>query len=98
MELKGRHLRHLRGLAHDLVPVVLVGKAGVTEAIGGAVGEALLSHELIKVKLPQADKVARAQMAAELAAATSSALVALTGRVVVLYRPHPEQPVIELPA
>lgn len=47
--LKGFERAHLRGLAHRLKPVVQVGRTGVTEALVGAVGRALESHELIKV-------------------------------------------------
>jgi len=97
MDLKGRHRRHLRSLAHDLDPVVQVGKEGISTAVIDAVREALLAHELIKVKLPRVDKADRVELANSLEAATQAALVALTGRVAVLYRPHPSDPSIELP-
>ena len=52
----------------------------------------------VKAKLPQVEKQERTALADELAVAASAVLVGLTGRVAILYRPHPEKPVIELPA
>ncbi len=98
MELNGRQRRALRALAHDLNPVVQVGKSGATAAVLAAVQEALDAHELIKIKLPQVDKGERTAMAQALEGGVAAAFVGLTGRVLILYRPHPKEPVIELPA
>jgi RNA-binding protein len=88
--LTGRQRKSLRGLAHRLEPVVLVGREGVTDAVVRAVGEALLTHELIKVRLHEPeDKKADAQALADGAGA---ALCGLVGHTVILYRPHPERP------
>lgn len=96
VQLTGRQRKFLRGLAHGFEPLVHVGSAGVTEAILRAVDAALTAHELIKVRLHQpADKHADAEA---LAAGTGAALCGLVGHVVILYRPHPEKPTIELDA
>ena len=42
--------RTLRAAGHHLAPVVQVGKEGVTEAVLAQVDQALIDHELIKVK------------------------------------------------
>ena len=90
--LTGRQRKTLRGLAHRLEPVVLVGREGVTDAVVRAVGEALTAHELIKVRLHEPeDKRADAQALADGAGAT---LCGLVGHTVILYRPHPERPKI----
>jgi RNA-binding protein len=90
--LTGRQRKSLRGLAHRLEPVVLVGREGVTDAVVRAVGEALLTHELIKVRLHEPeDKKSDAQALADGAGA---ALCGLVGHTVILYRPHPERPKI----
>jgi len=94
-DLKGFQRKHLRALAHALKPVVQVGQAGVTGAVIEAVETALLDHELIKVRLTRPeDKRADAEA---LAAGTSSALVGLVGHTAILYKPHPEDPRIQLP-
>jgi RNA-binding protein len=87
--------RHLRSLAHPLKPIVFVGEGGVSPAVAKALDEALNSHELVKIRLRQpANKKAAARELAEL---SSSALCGVVGHTVVLYRPHPEGPRIELP-
>jgi RNA-binding protein len=88
---------YLRGLAHHLEPVVLLGKEGLTEAVVAAAKTALLSHELIKVRLPAIEKPLRKEMTAALATATSAHVAGEIGRVAVLYKRHPNEPKIKLP-
>lgn len=95
--LNGRQVRHLRALAHHLDPVVAVGKDGVTDAVIRAAWQALQDHELIKVKLPQLEKGERREMAQHLKRALAAHLVDEIGRIVVLYRRHPDKPKIALP-
>ena len=93
--LPGYQRKFLRGLAHGLKPVVLVGQAGVTGAVLAAVDRALTDHELIKVRLRRPpDKKA---MAEALARGTGAELCGLAGHQVILFRPHPERPRIVLP-
>lgn len=95
VELAGSQKKYLRGLAHAYMPVVQVGEAGINRAVIAAVAEALLAHELIKVRMhaPE-DKKA---MAAELAKKCRAALCGLVGHTVILYKPHPKKPKIHLP-
>jgi RNA-binding protein len=95
--LKGAALRHLRGLGHALDPVVMVGKEGVTEAVVAALRAALLTHELVKVKVLGEAPLDRRDAAALLAAGTESTLAQVLGRTVLLYKRHPKKPKIELP-
>ena len=95
-QLPGFQRKHLRAMAHRLKPVVQVGQAGVTDAVIAAVEAALLDHELIKVRLTRPeDKRAAADA---LARGASAALVGLVGHTAILYKPHPEEPRIELPS
>ena len=87
--------RHLRGLAHPLKPIVFVGEAGISPAVISALDEALTQHELVKVRLRQPDN--KKEAAQQLALASSSALCGVVGHTVVLYRPSPEEPKIQLP-
>jgi RNA-binding protein len=88
--LKGSQRKYLRGLAHNLKPVVQVGKQGLTAGLAGSVHQALLDHELIKIKFLEF-KEEKKQMAGELAARTGSECVGLIGNVATFYRPHPEE-------
>lgn len=93
--LDGAQRRRLRSLAHVLKPVVLVGEAGITATVLEAVDAALATHELIKVRLREPeDKHAAAEALAE---ASRAALCGVVGHTVILYRPDPETPRIELP-
>lgn len=94
-QLSGAARRHLRSLAHPLKPVVFVGEGGLSDAVVRAVDAALATHELIKVRLrsPQ-DKHTAAEQLAE---GSHAALCGVVGHTVILYRPNPEEPRIELP-
>ena len=96
-ELSERQRKHLRGLAHALKPVVRLGNAGVTPAVLAETARALEDHELIKVKAPAGDRVARDALFAALARDSGSALVHRIGNVAVLYRPHADLPRILIP-
>lgn len=96
MELKGFQRRYLRQQAHPLRPLVQVGDSGLSDAVVSAVEQALLDHELIKVRLRQPDD--KKGVAAELARRSESELCGVVGHTVILYRPHPETPSIELPS
>ena len=49
-KLSGKEKKYLRGLAHALNPVVLIGRNGCTEQVTTQIDEALKAHELIKIK------------------------------------------------
>jgi RNA-binding protein len=96
MPLSGKQVRRLRALGHSLEPVVLIGKEGLSDGVTAAVAQALATHELIKVRLGQGAKDDRHAAAEELAAATDSELVQVLGKVILLYKPDPEEPKLEL--
>src|SRR5262245_13013780 len=97
MQLSEKQRRHLKGLAHPLKPFILMGNAGLTDAVIAETDRALMDHELIKVRLPGQDRADRDAALALLAERTASAMVTRIGHVAVLYRPHPELPRIVLP-
>jgi RNA-binding protein len=97
MELGGKERRHLRALAHHLTPVVVIGKEGVSESVRAAVDRALADHELIKIRVLEACPDDRKEVARAVAEATGAGVAGVIGRVVILYRPHPEEPRITLP-
>ena len=95
--LTGKQRRFLRGLGHNLSPALFVGKEGVSEAVVAALDEALLTHELVKVKLGQNAVEDRNQAASALSAATSSHIAQVLGNTILIYRKHPEKPRLKLP-
>lgn len=96
--LSGKQRRHLRALAHDLRPIVQIGKGGIDDGLVGAVDQALTDHELIKVKVGESAGLDRHEVSEDLATKTKSEIAQVLGNTVILYRAHPEKPVIELPA
>jgi RNA-binding protein len=96
-ELSEKQRRYLRGLAHPLSPVILLGKEGLTEAVAKEAARALHDHELIKVKGMGGDRDARDAAFTALAERTGSALVHRIGNVGVLYRPREDLKRIIIP-
>jgi RNA-binding protein len=96
-ELTGKQKRALRGLAHDLGPVVQIGNAGLSDAVIRQIDEALERHELIKVKIAQDAPVGKREANDEIRRRTRSSDVQQIGRVLVFYRERKKDPTIELP-
>lgn len=97
MNLTGKQKRFLRAEAHHLSAIVTVGKEGMGESVLSAVRAALEDHELIKVKVLEAAPIERSEAAVALASGAGAVLVGQVGRIVILYRRHPERPAIRLP-
>lgn len=95
--LSGKQRRHLRSLGHDLRPIVQIGKGGIDEGLVAAVDQALVDHELVKVKVGEAAGLDRHDAAEAIAQRTSSEVAQVLGNIVLLYRARPEEPVIVLP-
>jgi RNA-binding protein len=94
--LNGKQKRFLRGVGHNLNPVVLVGKGEINKPLVEETISALESHELIKVKILESCLMDRHEVAGELAGASASEVVQVLGRTILLYRTAKE-PKIRLP-
>ncbi|HXS72769.1 MAG TPA: ribosome assembly RNA-binding protein YhbY [Rhodanobacteraceae bacterium] len=97
MSLTSAQRRYLRGLAHPLKPVLMLGGKGVTPSVLAELEHALGDHELIKVKLSGADREERETALTQLLDASGADSVQRIGHVAVLYRRNEEQPRIALP-
>lgn len=96
MQLSNKQKQYLKGLAHSLKPVVLLGSNGLTEGVLAEIETALNHHELIKVKVPSEDRELKAQIAETIAVHTEAELIQKIGSIAVYYRPA-EEPKITLP-
>ena len=85
----------LRAAGHHLSPVVQVGKDGVTAAVLQQLEEALLAHELVKVKVGSESPEDRFETSARVAAGPAMQLAQLLGRTLLVYRKHPTRPKFE---
>ena len=80
-----------RGEAHHLDPVVLIGDAGLTDAIFRETDLALKAHGLIKVRMFSDSRPDREAALALLADKLNAAPVQHIGKLLVLWRPMPEK-------
>ena len=90
MSLTPRQRATLKARAHALEPVVTIGQHGASDAVIAEVDRSLTAHGLIKVRLAGADRTERADLATTLCAHTGAEAVQQVGRVLVLWRPRPE--------
>ncbi len=95
--LNKNQLKYLRGLCHQLQPVVMVADKGLSDNVMQALHEALENHELIKVKL-RTEREQRAEFIQRIEADTGAQLVQKIGQVACFYLRHPEEPKLALPA
>jgi RNA-binding protein len=79
--------RALRGLAHHLDPVVMIGQHGATPAVVHEIDNALAAHELIKVRVHNDDRNERVTMLAGICETLSCAPVQHLGKLFILFRP-----------
>ena len=86
MALAGRQIRQLRSLAHNLDPVVIVGKSNVTESTVEQASEYLEKHELIKCAVQDGSGLTAKEAAAELAEQLNAEVVQSIGNRFVLFR------------
>jgi len=94
--ITGKQKRYLRGLGHNLKPVIVIGKGELSEAVKRETDEALESHELIKVKILESCLLDRHEVSKELAEACLAETAQILGRTILLYR-RAKEPKIELP-
>jgi RNA-binding protein len=83
MQLSERQKKHLRRLAH---PLVMLGNAGLTDAVVGELDRALADHELVKVSARVGERTTRDAALEELARRTQASMVQRIGHVGVFYR------------
>ena len=96
--LTSKQRAFLRSLAHHLKPVVHVGGEGVTEPLLKSVEEAFNTRELLKVKVLESAPNDTRTTGDQIAEGIPGVEIPQTiGRTIVLFRPFPEDPKIQLP-
>jgi len=86
MELSRARLKELRGEAHGLAPVVMIGQSGLSEGVLRAIEDALEAHELIKIRMLDDDRDLRKQWSGEILAASRATKVLAVGKMLTIYR------------
>lgn len=88
--LEGRELRALKARAQLLKPLVRLGKDGMSDAFLKSLDEALMHHELVKVKFEEF-KDQKKELMPALAEKVAAHLILRVGNVVVLFRRKPPE-------
>ena len=88
--------RYLRAQAHPLHPVVMIGDAGLTDAVIREIDLSLKAHELIKIRVLGDDRAARVAMLDRICTDLNAAPVQHIGKLLLVYRPG-EKPKLSLP-
>ncbi|MEM9404110.1 MAG: ribosome assembly RNA-binding protein YhbY, partial [Pseudomonadota bacterium] len=97
MALKESQKKFLRGMGHQLKPVITVGGAGLTDTVQKEFDSSIAHHELIKVRIRVGDRESRDDIIEQLCTVSGAELVTRIGNVALFYRQNPEQPRIPLP-
>lgn len=97
MPLTSFQKRYLRGLAHSLNPVVMLGQKGVTPNLIAELTLALDHHELVKVRLSGGDREERAAQLEALTGGSQAEVVQVIGHTATLWRRNEKEPRLPLP-
>jgi len=95
MPLSSQQVRKLRGFAHALKVIVMVGNNGLTENVVNEIDNALEQHELLKIRVSADDRDNRDEMIQTILEKTGSELIQRIGHVAVLFRTNPEMPKVD---
>ena len=95
--ITSKQRRYLKGLAHELEPMVMIGKEDLTDNIINELDVNLEKRELVKVKIQDRSALKPKETANELAEKLGADFVQAIGKKFVIYRKSVEQPKIELP-
>ncbi len=97
MNLSESQKKYLRGLGHQLKPVVTVGDTGLSNSLMQEFDSTISHHELIKVRIRAASRDSRDALIDELCRQGSGNLIQRVGNVALIYRPNPDNSRIRLP-
>lgn len=97
MPLTVSQTKYLRGLGHQLKPVITIGDAGLSKSLLKEFSSTIDHHELIKVRIRAGDRDARDAVIVALCKNQSTELIARIGNVALVYRRNMDNPQIRMP-
>jgi RNA-binding protein len=83
--------QELKGLAHHLAPVVMIGDKGLSPSVLSEIGAALKAHALIKIRVAGDDREARLAMLGTICSELACEKVQAIGKLLVVYKPKSVQ-------
>ncbi|OYD26110.1 ribosome assembly RNA-binding protein YhbY [Oceanimonas baumannii] len=94
MTLNNKQRQYLKGLAHSLKPVVLLGQHGLTEGVLAEIDLALNHHELIKVKVAAEDRDVKKLIMDAIIRESGAIKVQTIGHMLTIYRQSEQRKII----
>lgn len=89
MSLTSQQRKFLRGKAHHLDAVVIIGRQGLTDGVLDAVNQALNKRELIKIRFNDYQDQ-KQKTTYRIIEESGAELAGIIGHVAILYRPGPD--------
>ncbi|MDU1911653.1 ribosome assembly RNA-binding protein YhbY [Fusobacterium sp.] len=96
MALTSKQRAFLKKKAHELNPLVRIGKDGITDSLIQSILEAIDSRELLKVKILQNCEKGKDEVLEELSNCNEFEIVGIIGRTIILFRENKDKPTISL--
>lgn len=84
--------KHLKGKAHHLKPVVMIGQHGMKDTVMEEINKALAFHQMIKIKISGGDKEYRHELVTTISADTDALPIQQIGNIAVLYKRNRKKP------
>lgn len=91
MNLSNKQKQYLKGEAHHLKPVVMIGANGLTEGVLAEIDNALSYHELIKVKVSSEDRETKKLICDAIIRETKAIQIQLVGSILTLFKQSEEK-------
>lgn len=91
MNLSNKQKQYLKGEAHHLKPVVMIGTNGFTEGVLAEIENALNFHELIKVKVSSEERETKKLICDAIVRETGATQIQLIGSILTLFKPSEEK-------
>ena len=95
--LTGKQKSYLKGLSHNMQPIIQIGKIGVNEMLVKTIEDALEARELIKISVLQNCLEEPKTMAIDIADVLEAEVVQVIGRTIILYKQSRKKKQIVLP-
>ncbi len=91
MELSNTEKKTLKGLAHNLRPLVMIGQQGLKESIHSEMETALDFHQLVKVKIIADNREQRKTIIKQLSEQHKATVIQTIGHTAVFYRTNKDK-------
>ncbi len=89
-----KQTRYLKKLAHDLNPIIQIGKDGLSDNLLETIDQALKAHELIKISVLQNNSDITEEMILDICAYNRCEFVFKIGRQLIFYRTSKNRKII----